>query len=268
MNKYWYQEQVRILQTVLREKDAAQYDAAAVVRYMKETDSNCLVVNAGGVMDFFPNKTELGRPGRFLGSQDILKSLVKECHENQLRIIVRVDFRGVEKERYEQKPHWFGQNEDGSPLMGWNDRIYRPCYTSFYGSGHAEEFIRKLLQEYDVDGVWENCVIFGYGPCYCPSCRESFRAYSGREIPSGADYASGEFREYREWKSIHARQHMDRMRRTVKSFGEDKAYVSEIFGMYHVSTSLTSGIDLYDAKDKFDFLVSPLFLDGSALPEH
>lgn len=54
MNKYWYQEQVRILQTVLREKDAAQYDAAAVVRYMKETDSNCLVVNAGGVMDFFP----------------------------------------------------------------------------------------------------------------------------------------------------------------------------------------------------------------------
>ena len=117
MNKYWYQEQVRILQTVLREKDAAQYDAAAVVRYMKETDSNCLVVNAGGVMDFFPNKTELGRPGRFLGSQDILKSLVKECHENQLRIIVRVDFRGVEKERYEQKPHWFGQNEDGSPLM-------------------------------------------------------------------------------------------------------------------------------------------------------
>ena len=28
MNKYWYQEQVRILQTVLREKDAAQYDAA------------------------------------------------------------------------------------------------------------------------------------------------------------------------------------------------------------------------------------------------
>lgn len=52
MNKYWYQEQVRILQTVLREKDAAQYDAAAVVQYMKETDSNCLVVNAGGVMDF------------------------------------------------------------------------------------------------------------------------------------------------------------------------------------------------------------------------
>ena len=104
------------------------------------------------------------------------------------RIIVRVDFRDVEKERYEQKPHWFGQNEDGSPLMGWNDRIYRPCYTSFYGSGHAEEFIRKLLQEYDVDGVWENCVIFGYGPCYWPGCRESFRAYSGREIPSGADY--------------------------------------------------------------------------------
>ena len=56
MKKYWYQEQVRILQTVLREKDAGQYDAGAVIRYMKETDTNCLVVNAGGVIDFFPNK--------------------------------------------------------------------------------------------------------------------------------------------------------------------------------------------------------------------
>ena len=267
MKKYWYQEQVRILQTVFREKDAGQYDAGSVIRYMKETDTNCLVVNAGGVVDFFPNNLEMGKAGHFMGSQDILKDLTRECHENGIRIIARVDFRGVDKERYERQPHWFGQNEDGSPLMGWNDRIYRPCYTSFYGSGHAEQFLEKLLREYDLDGVWENCVIFGFGPCYCPDCRESFRAYSGQEIPSGGDYYSEEFREYREWKSIYAKKHMDRMRDAVKRFGEDKAYVSEIFGMYHVSTSLSSGIDLYDAKDKFDFLVSPLFLDGSAQPD-
>lgn len=218
-------------------------------------------------MTFFPNNLEMGKAGHFMGSQDILKDLTRECHENGIRIIARVDFRGVDKERYERQPHWFGQNEDGSPLMGWNDRIYRPCYTSFYGSGHAEQFLEKLLREYDLDGVWENCVIFGFGPCYCPDCRESFRAYSGQEIPSGGDYYSEEFREYREWKSIYAKKHMDRMRDAVKRFGEDKAYVSEIFGMYHVSTSLSSGIDLYDAKDKFDFLVSPLFLDGSAQPD-
>ncbi len=282
MSRYWYQEQLRILQTVLREKDAAQYDAEAVVRYMKETGSNCLVVNGGGVVDFFSGdiipgdslpadnihgEAEMGRPCRFLNGQDILGKLVKACHASQIRVIARVDFRGVEKERYERKPHWFGQGEDGTPLMGWNDRIHRPCYTGIYGNSHAEEFVRRLMERYDLDGIWENCVTFGYGACYCPSCRESYRACSGKEIPTGQPYTSEAFREYREWKSIHAKAHMERMRQTVKSFGEEKAYVSEIFGMYHVSTSLNSGIDLYDAKDEFDFLVSPLFLDGSAEPE-
>ena len=95
MKKYWYQEQVRILQTVFREKDAGQYDAGSVIRYMKETDTNCLVVNAGGVVDFFPNNLEMGKAGHFMGSQDILKDLTRECHENGIRIIARVDFRGM-----------------------------------------------------------------------------------------------------------------------------------------------------------------------------
>lgn len=267
MGTYWYRKQLRILQTVLREKDLEGYDADAVVQYMEKTDANCLVVNAGGVLDFFPNRTEFGRPGRFLADQDILKSLTEKCHAKGKRILVRVDFRGVEKERFERKPDWFGQKEDGSPLMGWDDRIWRPCYHSFYGSGHAEQFIENLLRDYDLDGVWENCVIFGYGPCYCRKCRESYRAFCRKEIPQEGDYASEGFREYREWKAIHAKKHLERMRQAVKRFGEEKAYVSEIFGMYHVSTSLTSGIDLYDAKDQFDFLVTPLFLDGSAQPD-
>lgn len=267
MQEYWYQKQLRILQTVLREKDLADYDAAAVVAYMKKVDANCLVVNAGGVVDFFPNKTALGRPNRFMNSQDILQDLTKLLHQNGMHIIVRVDFRGVEKERYEQMPDWFGQSRDGKPLTGWNDRIYRPCYLSTYGSSHAKEFLEKLLSAYELDGVWENCVTFGYGPCYCPKCRAAFRAYSGKEIPMEEDYHSEAFGEYRSWKETVARAHMQQMRDTVKRFGQEKAYVSEIFGMFHVSVSFNSGIDLYDAKDMFDFLVSPLFLDGSAQPD-
>lgn len=34
--KYWYQKQLRILQTVLREPDIINYDAVAVVKYMKK----------------------------------------------------------------------------------------------------------------------------------------------------------------------------------------------------------------------------------------
>lgn len=266
MKKYWYQDQLRILQTVLREKDLKGYDADSVIEYMRKSHTNTLVVSAGGVVDFFPNKLEPFRLSRFLGDKDILKELVEKCHENDMHVIFRVDFRGVERERYERYPDWFGSGPDGEPLTGWNDRICRPCYTGIYGGDHAERFVRNLMEEYKPDGIWENCVVFGYGPCYCRSCREKYRKYSGKEIPRG-DYQSEEFEEYRRWKARRAVEHMDRMRKSVKAYGEEKAYVSEIFGMFHVSSALNSGIDLYDAVNRFDFLVTPLFLDGSGQPE-
>ena len=264
MEKVWYRKQLRILQTVLREKDLLHYDTDAVVAYMNEMEANCLVVNAGGVIDFFPNTMELGRPNRYLSEQDILAELTEKCHASHIHVIARVDFRGVEKERYERRPDWFGKNEDGSPLMGWNDTIYRPCYTGYYGNEYAQEYVRRLLATYDLDGIWENCVIFGYGPCYCQSCKKQYKEDTGLEIPVGEDYYSEKFRTYRDWKSKYAKMHMKKMKDIVKSFSEEKVYVSEIFGMYHASVARSSGIDLYDAKDNFDFLVSPAFLDGCA----
>ncbi len=61
MKKYWYQNQLRILQTVLRERDLEGYDADSVVEYMKKSHTNTLVVSAGAVVDFFPNKLEMSR---------------------------------------------------------------------------------------------------------------------------------------------------------------------------------------------------------------
>ena len=266
MGKFWYQKQLRMLQTVFREPDIMQYDAAAVVDYLKKTHTNCIIVNAGGIIDFFDNDTELGRRNSFMTTEDLLGDLTKECHENGIRVMVRVDFRGVEKTRYEQKPDWFGQEADGSPKMGW-EIIHRPCYNSVYANEHAVIFIHHMMDRYDIDGVWENCVGFGDGPCYCQKCRTMFREATGGEIPTGISYDSDGFARYRAWKAGCADAHLRRMRDAVKSHGEEKAFCAEIFGMFHASNALRTGIDLYNAKDHFDFLVSPAFQDGSANPE-
>src|SRR5688572_22991093 len=52
---FWYQKPLRIMHTVLRESDAKDYDARAVVDYLKKNGSNTLCVNAGGIVDFFQN---------------------------------------------------------------------------------------------------------------------------------------------------------------------------------------------------------------------
>lgn len=261
--RYWYQKQLRILQTVLREPDLQKYDVEKVVGYMKKTNTNCIVVNAGGIIDFFPNAAELGRENRFMDGQDMLKDLTEACHRNGIRVMVRVDFRGVEKERYEERPDWFAEDKDGGPVVDWGF-LYKPCYNSYYANEHAEEFITRMMENYAIDGVWENSVGFGTGPCYCRRCRDLYRRETGREIPTEEDYRSEAFADYREWKARCADRHLARLRTAVKRFGEEKAFCAEIFGMFHASNAWRTGIDLYNAKDQFDFLVSPAFLDGAA----
>ena len=264
--KYWYQQPLRMLQTVLREPDIADYSAAEVFDNLRRTNSNCIIVNAGGIIDFFPNSLPMARENQFMQKENMLGSLVEECHKYGIRVMVRVDFRGVERDRYEQHPDWFAQDAKGNGVTGWNGQLYKPCYNGFYSNDHAVEYIRSMMSCYDIDGVWENSVGFGWGPCYCRRCREQYRNDTGKEIPVGDDYASDTFAEYRQWKAQCADAHLNRMRQAVKSFGEDKAYCAEIFGMFHVSSALYTGIDLYNAKDRFDFLVSPAFLDGTANP--
>ena len=74
MGKYWYQKQLRMLQTVFREPDIMHYDAVSVVDYLKKTSTNCIIVNAGGIVDFFENDTELGQKNPFMTTEDMLRT--------------------------------------------------------------------------------------------------------------------------------------------------------------------------------------------------
>jgi hypothetical protein len=261
MQKYWYQKQLRMLQTVLREPDIINYDAKAVVEYMKKSRSNVIIVNAGGIIDFFHNETELPHWNPFMkDGQEILADLCAECHRNGFHVITRIDFRGAQKYRYEAHPDWFAANPDGSPKIN-PQGLYTPCYLGEYANGHAIRFIKNLMARFPIDGIWQNAVASIGGPCYCRVCRETYRADTGKEIPQGAEYTSPVFDEYRAWKSKKAGEHIVRIRDAVKSFGDEKAYSAEVFGMYH--SSIYSGLDTSAARF-FDYIVGVGFLTGSA----
>ena len=161
----WHQKQLRMVQTVLREPDIAGYDARAVVEYLKEVRANCIVVNAGGIVDFFENPVELGFRNPFLTTENMLGDLMREARAQGVKVIVRVDFRGVDRQRYEKRPDWFAAQPDGSPKLN-PQGLVSPCYMGEYANGHAVRFIRHIMDTYDVDGVWENSLGFGGGACY------------------------------------------------------------------------------------------------------
>jgi hypothetical protein len=260
MEKHWYQKQLRMLQTVLRETDIINYDAKAVAEYMKKSNSNTLIVNAGGIIDFFHHDTELCHPNQFMKeSQEILADICDELHKNDFRVITRIDFRGVQKYRYDAQPDWFAANADGSPKMR-GDGLYSPCYVGEYSNGHAVRFVNNLMSKFPIDGIWENSVAFDWSPCYCRACRETYKTETGKGIPIEGDYTSPVFAEYRMWKEKKAEEHIVRIKGTVKSFGNDKAYSAEVFSMF--TSSVYSGIDVYAARH-FDYIVGVGFLTSS-----
>ncbi|MDR0561899.1 MAG: hypothetical protein LBG73_04345 [Spirochaetaceae bacterium] len=266
---YWYQKNLRFLQTVLREIDIIDYDASSVADYMKRVNANVLVVNAGGVIDFFDYPNEMANRNRFY-KEEILPRICDVIHKAGMYVIARVDFRGPELRRYNLHPDWVALDQDGNPRIGpfKGANIYKPCYNSRYTGDHAEALIDYLLCHYDIDGIWENSLGFDNAPCYCKNCRDAYRAETGKEIPrlpGGSNDLSAldtpAFSEYRTWKAKHADMHIERMRKAVKKYGEQKAFCAEIFDLYSDQFTRNTGIDHHNAKKSFDFIVSCAFLN-------
>ena len=213
---FWYRRPLRILQTVLREPDAENYNARAVVRYMEDAGCNTLVVNAGGIVDFFQNPLPAANINTFMGKNDVLRDITSACHDAGFHVIGRVDFRGVEEHIYRQLPEWFSIDENGKPMQLTYTRpqLYSSCYTGYHRNEHAEEFIAYLMENYDLDGIWHNSIGVG-GICYCDRCRESFRQFSGKDIPIQSSASDDELNEYmrleiRSGKYSHGTDEKDR----------------------------------------------------------
>lgn len=258
----WYQRQLRIVQTVLREPDIVGYDADAVAAYLGDVRANCLVINSGGIVDFFRHDLPTANPNPFMApDQDLLRDIVAACRRRGIRVIARVDFRGVDRRIYEARPDWFGLDEAGQPLLRREQPLaaplYAPCYLSEYRNAHAYRFIDLLLDRYDLDGIWENAPQVG-GVCYCRRCAARYRAELGEDLPRGGDFLDPRYDPYRRWKERCVLEHFRDSRAAVKRRGADKVYVAEVFGLFSDHYKSRS-LDLYSTIEHFDFLVTPLF---------
>jgi hypothetical protein len=260
--KPWYQQQLRILQTVLREPDVVGYDAKDVVRYMSEVHANCIIINAGGIVDFFRHDMPTANPNPFMTNEDILKDITDECHKRGIKVVVRVDFRGVDKRIYELHPDWFAVNEQGEPLFYTSPTIpnplYRPCYLGYYRNEYAIQYMEMLLQKYELDGIWENSY-HEHGICYCQTCKTVYREQYGEDLPHGGSFRDSRYDNYRTLKEIYYTRHLAESQAAVKKYGDDKVYCSEAFGFYYESYREYSA-NLYNIRDHFDFLVTPMFV--------
>ena len=185
---------------------------------MEKSGCNTLVVNGGGIVDFFQNPLPAANINSFMGKRDILKEITTACHASGMQVIARVDFRGVEEKMYKQFPDWFSIDHEQKPkqLTYTRPPLYASCYTGYHRNEHAQEFVKYIMTHYNMDGIWHNSIGVG-GICYCKRCQESFILATGENIPELDSAPAEKLDRYMTWKSEMADKHMEKMKKTVKS---------------------------------------------------
>lgn len=254
--RHWYDRPLRIVQTVLRQPDAADYDAAAAIDYVQRLQGDVFIVNAGGLHAYYPSDVPGHHSVEGL-SGDIVEAVCQRAREEGIRVLLRVDFRGGHRDMFLRHPDWFSYDADGAPLMMFGLHAATPI-SPYRNEGYGFPIVRELLQRYDVDGIWENAPSFG-PLAYGPLVETAFRRDTGLELPRLADLGDPAYLAWQRWRYACVLQHTEAMRDLVKSYGQDKAYVPEAPAMLDVEWLRRSAQDIVEQGGAWDIITAPTF---------
>jgi len=101
----WYRRAIRWGQTNITELDLTHYDIGWWRTYWKRTAVQGVVINAGGIVAYYPSKIPLHRRAEFLGDRDLFGELSRAAHEDGLAVFARMDSNTAHEEFYKAHPN-------------------------------------------------------------------------------------------------------------------------------------------------------------------
>jgi hypothetical protein len=166
------------------ENDPGRYDREFWLDYFRRTYLDAVTLSAGGVVAFYPTKIPFHHRSAWMTEgTDPFGDLAAACRRLGMLVLARVDPHAVYPDAGEAHPEWIALGEDGKPRRHWaNPELWVTCALGPYNFGHVTEILREIATMYDVQGIFANRWA-GHGTCYCESCRRTFKAASGRELP-------------------------------------------------------------------------------------
>jgi hypothetical protein len=183
----WYEKAHRYGQTNLTEIDPELYDSVFWRDFWKRTGTQAIIVNAGGIVAYYPSKFEHHYRAARLGGRDFFGDIVKAGREDGLAIVARMDINRAVEGFYQARGEWFARHKDGSPLH------HPGHYLSCLNSGHYKEFIPDGFTDNRWTGIPRKDI------CFCGNCKKIFQDYSGMELPETANYHDPVYRKWIQW---------------------------------------------------------------------
>src|SRR6201989_2463756 len=83
----WSRRAYRWGQTNITEKDPVRYDIAWWRAQWKRTQVQAIIVNAGGIVAYYPSKSPLHHRAEFLNGRDLLGELTKAAHDDGIFVM-------------------------------------------------------------------------------------------------------------------------------------------------------------------------------------
>src|SRR5260370_16645823 len=111
----WYRRTVRWGQTNITEKDPIRYDIAWWREFWKRTQVQGVILNAGGIVAYYPSKYPLQHRAEFLGDRDLYGDLAKAAHDDGLVIVARMDSNHTSDNFFKAHPAWFARDLAHTP---------------------------------------------------------------------------------------------------------------------------------------------------------
>ena len=218
----------RMVQPNLRLIDGYGLDAKGLVDQVVEYGGNVLLVNAGGIVAWYPTRLPYQPVNEFL-SGDFLGAVVRQAHQQGLHVLARLDLSKNHPELYAEHPDWFQVTPEGevrrdqtssdSPHshreseLAWRTMLLT-CFHGPYWQEHAFRLVAEIMSRYAVDGFFLNR--FHHDHCQCRVCRDAFRAHSGLELPLGEDWDNPAWRAFVRFRYEQMAAYAGRLRAFIR----------------------------------------------------
>jgi hypothetical protein len=215
----WYLRTYRWGQTNITEADPVQYDIAWWREYWKRTETQGVIINAGGIVAYYPSKFPLQYRAQFLNGRDLFGELTEAAHTDGLVVMARMDSNRTAENFYQAHPDWFARTADGKPYRAADK--YITCINSAYYDEYLPDVLREIIQRSRPEGITDNSWAgMGRGSiCYCDNCQRKFRAKTGQAVPPRANWDDPAYRQWILWNYARRTELWEFNNRTTQAAG-------------------------------------------------
>lgn len=205
----WHERPVRMmrldyLDQLARMKDA---DLDALARSKREEwHVNCeWVIGTPGIAPGLGYLTTFDTP-KFqkypaLGDFDLIREYLPHARKYGINVLAYLNMHWFAYDFADRNPGWEQLTADGTPY-GRVSPLYGGGTTFCVNSGWrdwAQDMVAEAMKT-GIDGVFLDGPVVFPGCCYCPSCREMFRACFGAEIPTVEDWSDERWKDFIEFR--------------------------------------------------------------------